>query len=59
MCDPPHIPSDVNPRPEPHGGPMMNPPKPPLDNVEDAKWLDEDDPRRKEIEAYENIQDQT
>jgi hypothetical protein len=30
------------------------PPAPlkPLDDIEDAQWLDEDDPRRLEVEAY-------
>lgn len=49
MCDPPLIPSDVDPRPEPENGPTLNPPLPPLDDPEDAKWLDEDDPRRKDV----------
>jgi hypothetical protein len=44
-------PPDAEPTPEPAQEPS-DPHTPPLDDIEDAKYLDEDDPRRKEVEAF-------
>lgn len=47
-------PEDAEPKPEPAKEPA-DPHTPPLDDVEDAKWLAEDDPRRKEIEKFKGV----
>lgn len=46
-------PEDAEPKPEPAKEPA-DPHTPPLDDIEDAKWLDPDDPRRKAIEEFKN-----
>lgn len=44
-------PPDAEPTPEPAQQPA-DPHTPPLDDIEDAQYLAEDDPRRKEVEAF-------
>lgn len=44
-------PEDAEPRPEPAVEPS-DPHISPLDDIEDVKWLDPSDPRRKEIEKW-------
>jgi hypothetical protein len=47
----PEIPSDVPPAPEPTEQPS-DPHTTPLDDIEDAQHLAEDDPRRQEVEQF-------
>lgn len=47
-------PEDAEPKPEPTKEPA-DAHTPPLDDIEDAKWLAEDDPRRKEIEKFKGV----
>jgi len=44
-------PEDAEPKPEPAIQPS-DPHTPPLDDIESAKWLAEDDPRRQAVEEF-------
>lgn len=48
-------PPDVDPTPEPATEPA-DPHVTPLDDIEDAQYLAEDDPRRKEVEEFHKTQ---